>query len=105
MIRIANTAEAFEAISRTLPLGSVGFEHERTASRLARPKRRRQAGGAARTAEELEPRNVCLVWTAVERQRRTSAPEKIEDHCNSDGSGGNTREPAQSLSPRNDLFD
>jgi hypothetical protein len=28
MIRIAITIEAFEAIARTLPLGSVGFENE-----------------------------------------------------------------------------
>jgi hypothetical protein len=28
MIRIAISAEAFEAIARTLPLGSVGFEQE-----------------------------------------------------------------------------
>jgi hypothetical protein len=28
MIRIAITAEAFEAIARTLPLGSVGYENE-----------------------------------------------------------------------------
>jgi hypothetical protein len=28
MIRIAITAEAFEAITRTLPLGSVGYEAE-----------------------------------------------------------------------------
>jgi hypothetical protein len=28
MIRIAITAEAFEAIARTLPLGSVGYEAE-----------------------------------------------------------------------------
>ena len=27
MVRIAVTAEAFEAIARTLPLGSVGFEN------------------------------------------------------------------------------
>ncbi len=32
MIRIAITAAAFEAISRTLPLGSVGYERQRTAS-------------------------------------------------------------------------
>jgi hypothetical protein len=28
MIRIAISAEAFEAIARTLPLGSIGFEAE-----------------------------------------------------------------------------
>jgi hypothetical protein len=28
MIRIAISAEAFEAIARTLPLGSVGFENK-----------------------------------------------------------------------------
>jgi hypothetical protein len=28
MVRIAISAEAFEAIARTLPLGSVGFENE-----------------------------------------------------------------------------
>jgi hypothetical protein len=28
MVRIAITAEAFEAIARTLPVGSVGFEAE-----------------------------------------------------------------------------
>jgi hypothetical protein len=28
MIRIAISAEAFEAIARTLPLGSVGYENE-----------------------------------------------------------------------------
>jgi hypothetical protein len=28
MIRIAISVEAFEAIARTLPLGSVGYEHE-----------------------------------------------------------------------------
>ena len=28
MIRIAVTAEAFEAIAATLPLGSVGYENE-----------------------------------------------------------------------------
>ena len=28
MIRIAITAEAFEAIARTLPLGSVGYENQ-----------------------------------------------------------------------------
>ena len=27
MIKIATTAEAFEAIARTLPLGSVGYEN------------------------------------------------------------------------------
>jgi hypothetical protein len=31
MIRIAITAEAFDAIVATLPLGSVGYEAERTA--------------------------------------------------------------------------
>jgi hypothetical protein len=30
MIRIAVTAEAYEAIARTLPLGSVGYEAERS---------------------------------------------------------------------------
>jgi hypothetical protein len=30
MIRIAITAEAYEAIARTLPLGSVGYETERS---------------------------------------------------------------------------
>ena len=28
MIRVAITAEAFEAIARTLPLGSVGYENK-----------------------------------------------------------------------------
>ena len=28
MIRIANSAEAFKAIARTLPLGSVSFENK-----------------------------------------------------------------------------
>ena len=28
MVRIAITAEAFEAIARTLPVGSVGFENK-----------------------------------------------------------------------------
>jgi hypothetical protein len=28
MIRIAISAEAFEAIARTLPLGSVGYENQ-----------------------------------------------------------------------------
>ena len=33
MIRLAITAQAFEAIAATpLPLGSVGYENERTAS-------------------------------------------------------------------------
>jgi hypothetical protein len=32
VIRIAITAEAFEAIAATLPLDSVGYEPERTAS-------------------------------------------------------------------------
>jgi hypothetical protein len=32
MIRLAITAAAFEAISATLPLGSVGFERELTES-------------------------------------------------------------------------
>jgi hypothetical protein len=32
MIRIAITADAFEAIAATMPLGSVGYENERTAS-------------------------------------------------------------------------
>jgi hypothetical protein len=32
MIRIAIIAEAFEAIAATLPLGSVGYERERTAT-------------------------------------------------------------------------
>jgi hypothetical protein len=32
MIRIAITAEAFAAIEVTLPLGTVAFEPERTAS-------------------------------------------------------------------------
>jgi hypothetical protein len=32
MIRIAITAEAFEAVSAMLPLGSVGFERETPAS-------------------------------------------------------------------------
>ena len=32
MIRIAITAEAFEAIAGTLPLGSVGYERESTAT-------------------------------------------------------------------------
>jgi hypothetical protein len=31
MIRIAITAEAFEAITATLPLGSIGYEAEATA--------------------------------------------------------------------------
>jgi len=31
MIRIAISAEAFEAIARTLPLGSIGFEAEANA--------------------------------------------------------------------------
>jgi hypothetical protein len=30
MIRIAITAEAYEAISRALPLGSVGYEAQRS---------------------------------------------------------------------------
>ena len=32
MLRIAITAEAFDAIAVTLPLGSVGYERERTAT-------------------------------------------------------------------------
>ena len=32
MIRIAITPVAFEAIAATMPLWSVGYEHERTAS-------------------------------------------------------------------------
>jgi hypothetical protein len=31
MVRIAISAEAFEAIAATMPLGSVGYENERTA--------------------------------------------------------------------------
>jgi hypothetical protein len=31
-VRIAFTAEAFEAICATLPLGSVGYDRERTKS-------------------------------------------------------------------------
>jgi hypothetical protein len=30
MIRVAITAEAYEAIAATLPLGSVGYERQRT---------------------------------------------------------------------------
>ena len=33
MIRIAITAEAFDAIAATLPLGSIGYEAERDAQR------------------------------------------------------------------------
>jgi hypothetical protein len=58
MIRIAIIAEAFEAISATLPLGSVGYEHERAASGgyfiwLDRPTARRSCSpcvDAARTS-------------------------------------------------------
>jgi hypothetical protein len=32
MVRIAITADAFEAIAATMPLGNVGYENERTAS-------------------------------------------------------------------------
>ena len=32
MVRISFTAEAFEVIVDTLPLGSVGYERERTAT-------------------------------------------------------------------------
>jgi hypothetical protein len=32
MLRLSITAAAFDAISRTLPLGSVGYERERTAT-------------------------------------------------------------------------
>jgi hypothetical protein len=32
MIKIAISAEAFEAIAATMPLGNVGYENERTAT-------------------------------------------------------------------------
>jgi len=52
VIRITITAEAFEAIARTLPLGSVGFERERTATGgyfiWPDSRTRRQAEGGAK---------------------------------------------------------
>ena len=55
MIRIAISQAAFEAISATLPLGSVGYENgrqrERRASDLARAERGRPVARHARAGE------------------------------------------------------
>ena len=61
MIRIAISVEAFDAIARTLPLGSVGYEAEanraRRALRLAGGGLGRQARLDARAGESLQRRH------------------------------------------------
>jgi hypothetical protein len=41
MVRIAISVEAFEAIARTLPLGSVGYENEKGERLVDRRNRQR----------------------------------------------------------------
>ena len=71
MIRIGITAEAFKAIKATLPLGSVGFDHERTTN-----------GGLvwldARTMNNLE----ALACTRrLTPQASPSAPRRARKYC------------------------
>jgi hypothetical protein len=47
MVRIAISAEAFEAIARTLPVGSVGYEAEPNEPGAAPDLRRGRDGGSA----------------------------------------------------------
>jgi hypothetical protein len=52
MVRIAITQAAFDAIAKTLPLGSVGYDHERTET--DRPQTScSPSGGAARTFSDV----------------------------------------------------
>jgi hypothetical protein len=49
MIRIAITAEAFDAIAKTMPLGSVGYENEANAKGAsARPGLRQTCSTSSR---------------------------------------------------------
>jgi hypothetical protein len=56
LIRIAITVEAFEAIARTLPLGSVGYENQinERGERLIWLDHSRQADGNARARRKLQ---------------------------------------------------
>jgi hypothetical protein len=50
MVRIAISVEAFEAIARTLPLSSVGYENEAN-ERGERRRRRRTSAGQAKITD------------------------------------------------------
>jgi hypothetical protein len=58
MVRIAISAEAFEAIAKTLPVGSVGYEEqgerEGRAFNLVRAERGRPPQGSVRPRRELQ---------------------------------------------------
>ena len=77
MIRIAITAQAFEAIVTTLPLGSVGYENESTAkgerliwleARGGRPRGTANSGGAARGSARSAMRR-----RSLQREKRRQA--------------------------------
>jgi hypothetical protein len=61
MIRIAISAAAFDAIAKTLPLGSVSFERESGAKgralHLARARSRQQTALLARARRKLQRRH------------------------------------------------
>ena len=67
MVRIAITQAAFEAIARTLPLGSVGYENEASERGERRPAVRRSAG-------RLHDDGANLRALLKRRRRRRSAP-------------------------------
>jgi hypothetical protein len=58
VVRVAITQAAFEAITGTLPLGSVGYENQinERGTNLAGPRRRRPSEGDARAGRELQRR-------------------------------------------------
>lgn len=87
MIRIAISAEAFEAIAKTLPLGSVGYENaineKGRKARLARAERGQSPQGPARPGRELQRRHFAAGGGRRLKpgRARSTVAQTLDDGC------------------------